>query len=212
MMLDEMKSAWAAQENAVRVNSEMLKLLWLERARNRVGLVAGMTGLHVAAWLGCVVWLGGFAYRTAGAPRLAGVACWMYSVGMVIALVRQMVLAASIDFGKPVAEIQREVETLRIAKIRTTQFAVLIGILVHLAFLIVAVKAVAGFDLMTVVDPQWVIANLVFAVGLMLAVLSISRIYGGNPSPWLSQIMDSLAGRSLNSVRRFLADLERFER
>ena len=207
MDLDEMKARWAQHDRqlaeSIRLNRQLLAAIQLEGGRSRVRRAARFTGFHAAAWAACIVALGGFLYAHLATPRFLVAAALLdvYSIGFLIALIRQVAISGRIDWGRPVAAVQKELGALRRVRVRTTQWAVLVGIVVWPAFAIVAAEALFGIDIYHAFGPWWLAANALF--GLVLAAIGLK--FGG---AWL---VDDLAGRSLNEAATFLAHLADFE-
>jgi hypothetical protein len=205
--LEQMKAKWAEQDRqlgeSIRLNRQLLGAIQLEGGRRRVRRVLGFTGIHAAAWGVCIVALGEFLYAHIGMARfaLAAAALDVYAMGFLIALIRQMATGGRIGWGQPVASVQKRLEALRRVRVRTTQWAVLAGVVVWPAFAIVAAQALFGMDVYGMFGARWVAANALFGLVVAAAVWR----FGG------ARIADDLAGRSLNEAGQFLARLAEFE-
>ena len=137
----------------------------------------------------------------------------LYAIGNLIAAIRQITAALQIDHDKPIAAIQKQLEALRVLRIRTTQWALLGGILAWTPFVIVALKGFFGVDAYRGLDAGWLLANLLFSLVVVGLSIWLSRKYGGrmNRRPMLQRIMNELAGYNLNSAAGFLASIAEFE-
>ncbi len=220
MDLDQMKQKWAEQDRkldeTLRLNRQLLTALRLNSGRSRMQRVRAMAILHALAWLGCIVALGDFLYTHAGIAHLAIAAALtdLYAIGMFIAVITQLARIAGIDYQQPVSGIQKQLEAVRILRIRTTQWGVLAGIVIWTPALMVVAQAAAGLDVYRAFSPAWLAANVVF--GLTLIPLSIwtARKFAGRiaGSMFLQRIANDLAGRSLTDAAAFLATIADLEK
>ncbi|HYR30209.1 MAG TPA: hypothetical protein VEU30_17210 [Thermoanaerobaculia bacterium] len=130
---------------------------------------------------------------------------------LAIPLGRQLVLLRGIDYTRPVVEIQRQVELVRIEEIRATKWTLLISPLLWVPLLIVALKGLLGIDVWAIFDLGWILANVLFGVAFIPLMLWASRTVKAG-SPRMQRWMDSLAGRSLRAARLSLEQVAEFER
>jgi hypothetical protein len=129
---------------------------------------------------------------------------------MLNSLIRQIVASRLIDYGKPIAVIQKQIEALRILRIRMVQWAVLAGLAVWVAALIVIFKAAFGVD---IYEPRWIWSNVAFGVALIPLAVWLSKRFAAqmDRSPFIQGVMRSLAGYNLTSAAGFLASLAEFQ-
>lgn len=214
--LDEMKELWLAQdeklEHSIRLNRELLSSANLNKARSASQRMALLLSLEAIAWFAVVVSLGSFIYHHMGTLRLSlsGIALDVYAIAMLAATVRQIVAMRQIEYGRPIAALQKQVEMLRILRIQITQLALLGGTIVWAPFVIVTGKALVGVD---VVNPSWLWANVAFALCLIPVALWLSKAFGERMGrfPWIRRRMNDLAGRNLNAAADFLSQLSQFD-
>ncbi len=219
MDLDQMKAKWAEQDRKLdenmRLNRQILTGIQVKAGKSRVERVLAFTAVHAFLWVGCIVALGNFIYQHLAEPRfaLAGAALDLYSIGFLIALIRQMAIAGRIDYGQPVTIIQKQVEAMRILRVRTIQWAVLAGTVVWAPFLIVVSRAFLGLDIYRLLGTRWVMANLLFGLALMPLAIWVSRKFHDRitGSPLIQRMMKDLAGTNLNAAVTSLAAVAQFE-
>ncbi len=217
--LDQMKEKWAEYgrglKQNIRLNRRLLTTIHLEAGRSRLQRLLGFAALHSLAWLACVVALGRFLYEHFCSPRftIAALAVDLYAIGMLIALIRQMFLVGAIDYAQPVAMIQKRLQTVRLLRIRTTQWAVLIGTFVWTPFLIVASQAFLGVDACRLLGKRWFVANALFGLALIPLEIWTSKKFGCRMShfPILRRIMNDLAGENLTAAISFLEAVSEFQ-
>jgi serine/threonine-protein kinase len=220
MELDEIRAAWADQdrkiEENIRLNRRVLGLLQTGRARPALQrfIFAQMGG--AAVWLAIAGISGSFIYHQAGTARfpLMAAVLDLYAIGNIVARIRQTVAAFAIDYTQPVAEIQKKLETLRIAQIRYTQAAILTGLLLWTPFAIVLLKVTADVDAYRSFGTAWIVSNFAFSVAACGCTLWLSRWtaarHGG--SSFVGRIANDLAGYNLNAAAQALSSLAEFER
>jgi hypothetical protein len=205
--LDGMKEKWSLQDVVIQMN--------VRDAESRAHRLMSFTGLHAAAWFVCIVALGRFLYAHIHEPHLviAGAALDMYSIGSLIALIWQIVLVGRVDYGQPVTNIQKQLESVRLLRIRTTQWAVLVGFVVWAPFLMVVCQAWLRVDIYRVFGPAWVMINVLFGVALAPVAIMLSKYLGARieGAPLVRQVMDDLAGKNLTDALAFLKMVSKFE-
>jgi hypothetical protein len=214
--LDEMKELWMAQDEklnqSIRLNQELLSSANLNRARSESQRMALLLSLEAVAWFAIVASLGSFIYHHIGTPwlSLSGIALDMYAIAMLAVTVRQIVAIRQIEYGRPIAALQKQIEMLRVLRIRITQWALLGGTIVWAPFVIVTGKAFLGVD---VGNTPWLWANVAFALCLIPVALWLSKAFGKRMGrfPWIRRVMNDLAGRNLNAAADFLSTLSQFD-
>jgi hypothetical protein len=217
--LDEMKVRWAEQDRKlddnIRLNRRLLNAIHRSGVRSYLQRLLGLTAAHALLWVVCVVALGSFIFDHVAEPRfaLAAAALDLYAIGFLIALVRQMAVAGRIDYGQPVTAIQKQLEALRMLRIRTTQWGVLAGVVVWAPFLVVVSQALFGADVFRLFGAAWVMANVLLGLALIPLSIWLSRRFHDRftRSPLIQQVMNDLSGNNLNAAVAFLASLSEFE-
>jgi hypothetical protein len=216
MDLDEMKKKWEEQDKkldeTIRLNRQLLSIARLDKTKSALNRLALFSALEAAMWLFIIVALGNFIYENWSQPHfaLAGIAVDLYSIAMLNSLIRQIAASRLIDYGKPIAIIQKQIEALRILRIRTVQWGVLAGLVVWVAALIVVFKAAFGVD---IYEPHWIWSNVAFGLALIPLAVWISKRFAArmDRSPFIQGLMRSLAGYNLTAATGFLASLAEFQ-
>jgi hypothetical protein len=216
MDLDEFKEKWMALDRKldvnIRLNRQLLSATKLNQTRSSLKRLAVHMGLEAAAWVAIIVVLGNFIYEHISIPHFAvpAVALDVYSIVMSNFLIRQIALALQIDYSKSIATIQKQIEALRVLRIRTVQWGVLAGLVAWAPFMIVVFKAGFGVD---IYEAAWVWSNVVFGLVLIPVAIWVSKKFGDrmDRSPIIPGLMKSLAGQNLNEAADFLVTLSEFE-
>jgi len=213
--LDEMRKQWAQHDRKLDESIHLSRQLLsanLNGARSALQCLAASLSLEAVVWFAIVIALGSFIYDHFGMVQFAlpAAALDLYAIGMLAARIRQIVAAQQIDYGRPIAVIQKQLETLRVLRIRITQWGLLAGAVVWAPFVIVTAKAWFGIE---VYNPDWLWANLLFELSLIPLAVWLSKKFGdrASRSPFIERLMKDIAGHNLNAARAFLERLSEFE-
>ena len=156
-----------------------------------------------------------FGYEHLGEPRyfIPAVLLYLYALGYLIAVGRQLVSAGGIDYDEPVVVIQKRFEGLRLARIRTTLWALLFAPLMWLPILIVGMRGFFGVDIYQSANAGWLVANVVFGLAVIPLAIVIARRYGPRleSSSVMGRLADAIAGRALAEAHASLDSIRRFE-
>jgi hypothetical protein len=220
MELEALKQKWAAYDRkldvSIRLNRQLLMAVNMNRVRSPLRRFAFAVGLGALIGVIGSVILGQFIYQHWAEPRFAlpAVVLHVWIIANVAASIRQMAMALQIDYDKPITAIQKQLESLRVLRIRVTQWALLTGQVVWwVPFLIVALKGSWDLDAYKLFGTAFLLTNL--AVGLAIIPLAIwaSKKFGDRVgrSPIIQRLMRELAGYNLNAATGRLATLSEFE-
>jgi hypothetical protein len=221
MDLDILKEKWAEQDRkldtGIRLNRRLLWAVNMNRLRSPLRRFSLFTAVGVGLGLISLVVLGQFIHAEWGEPRFwlpaAGLYVWV--VAYVAASIRQIALALQIDYGKPIALIQKQIETLRLVRLRVVRWALLTGQVVWwVPFLVVMLKGIWDVDAYRVLGVSFLVANVAVGLALIPAAIWLSRKFGDrmDGSPAAQRLMADLAGFNITAASRFLATLAEFER
>ena len=219
MELDELKQQWAEHdqklETSLRLNRQLLKVVYMRRARFALVRLAAILGLGSIMMLAAIVWLGAFISQNLAMPRFAlpAVVLDIFAIGGLAAVMAQIALALRIDYGRPVAVIQRRLEKLRRLRIRYVQAIFLVATFAWMPMFIVAMKAFFGVDVYRDFDRGWLVSNLAIGAAIIPLGIWLAKKYGDrmNRSAFGRRIMNDIAGYNLNAADDFIATLARFE-
>jgi hypothetical protein len=188
----------------------------MNRVRSPLRRFAFFRGLEAFIGLAVTMILGHFIYEYWAEPRfvLPAVALHVWVIANVAASIRQMAMALHINYDEPIAAIQKQLESLRVLRIRVTQWALLTGQLVWwVPFLIVVLKGRWGVDAYRVFGGTVLAVNVLFGLAIIPLAIWVSRKFGDRMgrSPIIQRLMRGLAGYDLNAATGFLATLSEFE-
>jgi hypothetical protein len=215
MDLDELKAKWGELDRKldvdIRLNRELLTTAKLQGAQSSIRRLAVYLGLEAGLWLLIILALGNFIYEHISRPHFAVSAAVLdlYSIAMLQSLIRQIAVAMRIDYGKPIATIQKEIGALRVLHLRTIQWGVLAGLVAWVPFLIVVFKAAFGVN---IYESAWVWSCVGLGLAMIPLAIWVSKKFADRMerSPMIQGIMRSLAGYNLNAANDFLARLSEF--
>ena len=135
MELDALKEKWAEQDGRLDASLQLNRRF------------AWMAGTGAAFEFVGIILTGQFLAEHWDEPRFLGPALLLHGwlIAMFASAVRQVILVQGIDYGQPIAGIQRQLEELRVLRVRTTKWGLLTGQLVWWApWLVVGMKGFFG--------------------------------------------------------------------
>ncbi|HEY8208392.1 MAG TPA: hypothetical protein VIG99_12970 [Myxococcaceae bacterium] len=220
MDLDEMKQRWEAQQQRLDASLRLNERLLHGAALAKIG--GAMDGLARGLWAEAllnavaVLWLGSFAADHVAEPRFAVPAAALLAgaIALVVAGVRQLVMLKLVDYGAPVVAIQKQLESLKVQRIRATQWTLILAPLAWPPLFVVGMKGFLGVDAYQAFSVPWLIANVLFGLAVVVVARWISVRYADrmSGSPRLQRWMQTLAGHRLNAAAGYLASLRELER
>lgn len=144
---------------------------------------------------------------------LAGASLGTLLLAEWIVNVRQWRALATIDYARPVAEVQSVLAGLRTARLRLAKWVALTAVMLWWPGVAVVLKAAFGVDLLR--GLHWSVIATSIGLGLLLVPLGlwimrvVTRRFGDRPS--YQRWLDDVAGGSFGRVRKDLEGRERFE-
>ena len=137
----------------------------------------------------------------------------LFAISLIVDGGRQLAALGSVDYSAPIVVIQKKLETLRIQRIRTAKWTLLLAPLLWMPLLIVTLEGVFGVNAYAELDRGWLAVNLLTSVAVIPLMVWASRRYADRlqRSPLVKRLMNDLAGRNLRKAEAFLEKLARFE-
>ena len=219
MELDELKQKWAEHDRKLEVNihltRQLLSATRMNRVRSPLQRLAVFLALESVIALAVIIVLGSFIGDHIAMVRFAvpAAALDLFEIATIIVLIQQIRLALYIDYSKPVAAIQKQLESLRMLHIRHFQWTLLLAPLLWTPLLIVALEGLLRIDAYKTLGAAYLLANLLFGLAIIPLAIWLSKKFGDrmDRSPKIQWVMKELAGYSLNAASDFLATLSEFE-
>lgn len=217
--LEELRNEWSDHsrrlDDRLRLSAHLIRDDWIERQRERVWKLGPFGKFSMVVWIATAVLLNIFLVKHAKQPALFLTALvldiWVIATGIV--QVRQQQALRNLDFGLPLLELQAQIESIRIARIRSFNLAFLTGQIVWWIPFVVVVAGALGVNLYLSPKFQTYAAwNVAFGIAFIPLAIWLSRRYGErlSRSSIVRHIADSIAGRDIAAARGYLEKLRRF--
>ena len=218
MNIEEMQKTWtemdAKLERSLRLVQQLLAENRLKGTRSALGRLRLSLSVEAAMWLVLAVWLGEFIYNHFGTPHMsaAAIATDAFVIVSLAANIRQIVMAAHVDYAQPVTAIQTEIEKLRMLRVRYISGAVLFGFILWAPAAIVAAHTLFDADLYELFGPAWFWSNIAFGMAAAGLVFWAAKRFGArlSTSSFARRVADALAGTSLKKAADSLAAIREF--
>ncbi len=218
--MDDLRKTWADYDRKldtnVRLSRQLLMATTLNRVRSPLRRLAFFLGLESIIQLAVVAALGSFIYEHIALVWFALPAAVLdvFAIVILVAMIRQIAGALRIDYDKPIAIIQKELEHLRVLRIRYIQGIFLVATLAWTPLLIVALKGFWGLDAYRLFGTAYLVANVLVGLAIIPLALWLSKKFSDRMgrSPIIQRLMKDLAGYNLNAATAFLAKLSEFEK
>jgi hypothetical protein len=219
MDLDELKEKWIDYDRkldeSLRLNRQLLKGMKLSRVRSALQRLATLLALESGLWLAGIVALGLFISRHIAIMRFALPAAVLdlFAIANFAALIAQIASALRIDYDRPIAEIQKQLEALRVLRIRYIQGSVVGGFVVWVPFVVVVFKGFFGLDAYRLFNTAWLITNVLVGLAVLALAIWLSKKFSERMSryPGIQRFMRNLAGHNIKTANEFLAKLSEFK-
>ena len=219
MELDEMKSLWAQSngsiEKSMRLNVPLLQQRNLGQIDTLMGRLKRGLILELVISVTAVAALAYFGYQHLREPRflLPAALLYVYALAHLIAVARQLTQLSAVNYDEPVVSIQKKLEECRLARIRTTLWALLLAPLMWLPILVVGMRAAFGVNIYDYANTAWLAANVLLGLAVIPPAIFLARRYGPRleGTTVMRRIADAIAGKTLSEASATLASIHRFE-
>jgi hypothetical protein len=219
MELDDLKQRWTELDRkldtAIRFNTHVLQAALHGKAETALKRLSRWLWIGLGINVIAALWLGWFIANHIEHPRfwLPAVGLHLCVIALIVASIHQLLAISQLDWGAPIVAIQRRLESLRILRIRTTKWTLLLSPLLWVPLLIVLLKGFFDVDTYADFSAAWLAANVLLGVLVIPVALWVSRLYADrlDQSPLLQRLLRDIAGRNLNTATEFLRSLAQFE-
>ena len=223
LTLDDLKTEWMARdrqlETQLRMNTLMLRETLLDKHGAKLGSATRGNVFQILFTVPFLAFFGWFIARHIGEPAflLPALLLQIWTVVMLALNIHQRNQLRGLDYGRPVLELQRQIEQIKIARLNTFKWAFLTGqLLWWIPFVLVLFKGLLGVNLYTVSDfmPSFIAWNIAFSVAFVPFALWASKLLSGRLGalPRFQKFTDGIAGSDVTVAREFLRKLEGFGR
>ncbi|MBI4751724.1 MAG: hypothetical protein HY774_24850 [Acidobacteria bacterium] len=218
MNFEDLQRQWATLdkklETSIRLNTEVLRQGKLEKTKSALQRLSFFIWVEVLLTIPVVLVVGSFLANHWHEPAffIPGLTLHVAAIGLMGSCIYQLVTLNQMDFSAPVLTIQKRLETLRIHRIRATQWTFLLAPLLWTPLLIVVFRGL-GVNAYATFDLTWMAANFIFGLAVVVLGIWVSKRYGHRMAhiPWIQKLMNDLAGNNLNQALGVLSTLSDFE-
>jgi len=219
--LEMLQEKWTQQDRkldeSLQLNRRILMMSVTREVRSPLRRFVFFQGVAAAAGLAMLMAMGQFMYQHWMEPRflVPAVILDVWVVVNVAVAIRQAVVAEQIEFDQPVTGIQKQLESLRIIRLRAFRWDLLTGQLVWwIPFLIVALQGAWGIDAYQIFGRNFLALNFLLGVAVIPVAIWASRKYGDRLGrSWLMRrVAEEIAGRDLRVAMDSLAKISEFDR
>ena len=215
MTLEEMQQTW--QTETTRLNHAIRlfenRLMWdrIQRLKTPIRRVMVALGFEIFVAVCFLIILNSFLATHWRKPQffLPAAMVHLWCLGTLISSVRQIALAAHINYDEPIATVQTRINELRKQRLTAFRWKFLTGQIVWwIPFTVTALKLVFDVDAYRVLSPAFLAVNLLAGLLaipiLMYAAKSLSATRADGV---IQRLADIIAGRSLSEARKQAQDL-----
>ena len=228
MNLDDLKNRLAEQDakldQVLRLNTMAVRELQLSKTKSSLRWLVRGVVFELVLTVVAVAWLGNFIAGHLREPRffLPALLLDVCLITFLGSCVRQLAMVAGLDYSLPVVAVQKELGKLRVLRIRTTKWTMLLSFVLWFPVLVVLLRGFLGIDMWMILGAvgardgsfvAWVVANVLFGLAVALVMVWASNRYANRAdrSPVIKRLMEDLAGHSLTRALRSLDAIVQFE-
>jgi hypothetical protein len=214
--VQDLTQLWATHEKqlqqSVRLNTITLKEIKTHKAQHKM---RGYLGLNVFSLLAGALMASSSAYfifthLNALHMMLSGTVALLWSLLIFVGAILQLEKLVTLDYTKPVLEVQQKLNTIRLSALYYLRASLMI-LPFYFAYLLMFFDVVFGIDLYILGDSNWLVSQGVFS--LLLGVLAVYLYRQLSPeninkplTKWLMQGFGSQAmeaAEELNQLKEF---------
>lgn len=219
MELDDLKQRWTELDRkldtAIHMNTHFLQAALHGKAETALKRLSRWLWVGLGVNVVAALWLGSFMADHIRQPRfwLPAVGLHLCVIALIIVSIYELLALSKVDYGAPIVCIQRRLESLRVLRIRSTKWTLLVSPLLWTPLFVVMLKSFFDVDVYAHFSTAWLAANLLFGVLVIPVVIWISRRYADRleRSPLLQRLLRDIAGRNLITAIEYLRSLAQFD-
>ncbi len=223
LTLDDLKTEWMARdrqlETQLRMNTLLLRETLLDKHSANLGSATVGNVFQILFTIPFLALFGWVIARHIDEPAflLPALLLQAWTVVMLALSIHQRSQLRDLDYGRPVLELQSQIEQIKIARLNTFKWAFLTGqLLWWIPFVLVLFKGLLDVNLYTASAfmPTFIAWNIAFGVAFIPVALWASKQLAGRlgASPRFQKFTDGIAGSDVAVAREFLEKLARFGR
>ncbi len=216
--LENLQHAWAAIDQKLdrnwKLNLEIIRRSNLDRVRNKLSQLIWVKGLLLALCLVFAVLFVIFTINNWQIVHMAitGIVLSVWMLAASIATIHELQLISSLDYSKPIPDMQRRLGKIRLVIIRYLRVGIWISPL-YFSFIILFFKVAWNVDIVAVGDQAWIISNLILSIGvfLPLTIWAHFKLSTKNAEKnWMNVLLRG-NGSQVTAAIHLIREIEEFE-
>ncbi len=219
MELDDLKQNWKQRDqqldSVLKFHVKLLRDSRLGKAQGALRRLAILLSAGLVVDLVVLGASGSFLWTHAAQPRFLFIGLLIHAcaIGLAASSLYQLIGIARLDYAAPVVRIQERLSTLRIARIRTWKWTLLLAPLLWLPILIALMQGFLDVDLFQHAALPWLVANFLFGVLVVAAGVWAGRKYSHrwHDANWWQKLLRDLAGSNLTVACDQLHEMQAYE-
>ncbi|MFZ6775721.1 hypothetical protein ACO0LD_02735 [Undibacterium sp. Ji83W] len=219
MNFDLLKAEWEARdqrlEQAVRMNTQMLRLSLLEQHRREIAKWSWVDKYEIIAGTPVFIYLIWFLAHHIGIWQFAlpAYALLAWTIAMPILNHKLRHALQDMDFGQSIVTVQKQLAEHKARRLNLLKWAFLLGQIVwFIPFILVLFKGLFGVNLYLKTE-NFIGPSLIGGVLFIPLAIGISKLLSGRlkHSARFQAFTDMLAGKDIIQTRQFLSKIAQFE-
>jgi hypothetical protein len=212
--LDNLKKLWQEQEQkleqSMALNLSLLKETKLDKAQNQLVSLIWMSSLTAAFYIAALWYFVFFAFHNLDNWHfvLAGGILTVWSGAIALGSILQLKSILTLDYAKPVAELQKQLQEIKFTIIRFLRLALMI-IPFYLVFLEVIFQVMFNVDFVALMDPLWVILQPVVLLPIVIW-LYIKLSPKNAEKKWMNWLLQG-NGSQIKSAQNFIQEINQLQ-
>lgn len=212
--LDNLKHLWQEQEQkleqSMALNLSLFRETKLDKAQNQMVGLTWISSLTAAFYIAALWYFVFFAFHNLDNWHfvLTGGILAAWSGAIALGAILQLKSILTLDYAKPVAELQKQLQEIKFTIIRFFRLALMI-IPFYLVFPEVIFKVLFNVDFITQMDPLWVILQPV--VLLPLTIWIYTKLSPKNAEKkWMNWLLQG-NGSQIKSAQNFIQEINQLQ-
>ncbi|NVK55112.1 MAG: hypothetical protein HWE26_05820 [Alteromonadaceae bacterium] len=219
MNLDDFRNTWQQQNNdsvaAITINQTMLTEMKVNKQMKALTNMKWARIIESAVFFCIIVVLGQYIGNdfSVSAAKISAVILSVFAIVGLAGNIGQIVLVSSVDYTKPVSELQKDMYRLCAHKLQLTKL-LFMSVPFYMAYVFIGFDVILGVDLFEHLAPHMVWFYGVSSVVLFVATTwFLTKLnYNNINTSWVKNVIQFIVGARLVSMAQFINNLESTER
>lgn len=198
-----------------KLNLELIRRTNLDRIKKKMSGLTWVVGITLAFYGIATLYFISFTANNLTSPfvALSGIILAIWTLSISIASIHELELISRVDYAKPIVDVQKNLNKLKLAIIRYFRLGVWI-LPFSFVFIIVFFKVLFNLDIAAEADRNWIIWNQVIIIGLFLpfTIWAHRKLSPQNADKeWMNKLLKG-NGSQVNDAIVLLKEIEEFEK